>query len=95
MAEIYVGARASVECNFRVAGVLADPLAVSAIVRSPSGNVTTYSFPADLSKDATGVYRCEFTVTEAGSWGVRFEGSGGPVEAVGEELVSVLSSNVI
>lgn len=92
--EVVVGARVAVECNFRLAGVLTDPQAVVCIVRSPSANTTSYSYPVDMSRDAAGVYRCEFVADEAGPWWARFEGSG-IVEAVNETSVTVRPSSVI
>lgn len=91
---IIVGARVSVEADFRLAGVLTDPIAVTAIVRSPGGDASDYTFPTTITRDAAGVYRVEFTADEAGPWAVRFEGSG-LVEAVNETLVSVQPSSVI
>lgn len=90
-----LGSRASVEANFRVAGSLVDPTVVQVTTRAPSGDVATYLYPqAELVRDATGVFRCEFTVSQPGDWWVRFEGSG-VVEAVWETVIHVLPSNVI
>jgi hypothetical protein len=89
-----VGSRLSSECNFRIAGVLTDPAAVICTVKSPAGNVTTYTYPAAIFRDTAGVYRAEFVADEAGTWWVRFEGSG-VVEAVNETAVSVRASSVI
>lgn len=93
--EMLIGSRASVECDFRVAGALADPDVVTAITRAPSGDSASYTYPqAELVRDAKGVYRCEFTVDQPGDWWIRFSGSGG-VEAVRETCVHVTPSNVL
>lgn len=95
MVDVMLGARVAVECSFRVAGVLADPTVITCIVKAPSGDVSTYVYPApELSRDAVGVYRAEFSTTQTGAYWVRFEGTG-DVEAVQETPVQVLQSNVI
>jgi hypothetical protein len=93
---VVVGQRVSVESDFRLGGVLTDPTVVTAYVRAPNAVLTTYTYPAtSLTRDTAGVYRVEFTATNAGSWGVRFEGSGGGVEAVGETFINVHASQVV
>jgi hypothetical protein len=92
--EPVTGSMLSVACDFRLAGVLTDPAAVTCTVRAPSGAVTTYSYPATLFRDAVGVYRTEFVADEPGTWWTRYEGSG-VVEAVNESAVSVRPSAVI
>lgn len=93
--KMLIGSRASVECDFRVAGGLTDPDVVVATTRAPSGDAASYTYPqAELVRDAPGVYRCEFTLDQAGDWWVRFTGSGG-VEAVNETCIHVEPSNVL
>jgi hypothetical protein len=55
-----------------------DPTMVSCFIHSPSGKTTVYTYgaDADLTKSATGTYHLDFTLTEPGSYGWRFVGSG-------------------
>lgn len=92
--EPIVGARVAAEANFRLAGVLTDPVAVSAVVRSPAGDVETYGYPTTITRDTEGVYRVEFTASMPGPWAVRFEGSG-VLEAVNETTIQVRPSAVL
>ena len=94
--EFVIGSRVAIECDFRVGGVLSDPDVVVCRVLSPNAVLSTFTYPdsPELTKDAVGVYRCEFIVGVVGPWGVRFEGRG-TVEAVAESMISALPSRVI
>jgi hypothetical protein len=94
--DVVAGQRVSVEADFRLGGVLTDPTVVTVYLRSPNAALTTLVYPTTgLTRDMQGVYRVEFTASAAGSWGVRFEGSGGGVEAAKETFVNVNPSLVV
>lgn len=63
---------------FTVSGVATDPTTVTAKIKDPSGNTTTYVYGAgvDVVKDSTGNYHIDVTTDEAGEWFFRFEGTG-------------------
>lgn len=92
--EPITGSRVAVEANFRLAGVATDPVAVTAVVRSPGGDTESFGYPTTITRDVTGVYRLEFTATQPGPWAVRFEGSG-VLEAVNETTIQVRPSAVL
>ena len=93
---IIVGARVATEVDFRVGGALADPTTVRCIINSPLVTLPiTYEFPvADMTRLGIGQYRFEFTVDSAGSWAIRWEGSGA-VEGVDEAVMVVDPSAVL
>ena len=94
--EFVIGKRIATEGNFRVGGNLRDPVTVRVYVRPPGGPTVTYEYgpgAPDLVREAEGVYRFEFELDEVGTWAIRWEGTG-DVEAVDEELVTVLASAV-
>ena len=95
--EPVAGTRVTSECDFRVAGALIDPATVRCRVKSSAGVVTVYTYGAspELTRAGTGSYACGFTAAAAGPWAVRWEGTGGGVEAVEEALFSVRASSVI
>jgi hypothetical protein len=64
-------------------GVAVDPTTVTAKVQTPSGTITTYTYPATVVKDSTGHYHVDVSVTTAGLWYYRFE-STGMYQAAGE-----------
>lgn len=93
--EPVVGSRLAAESTFRIEGVSTDPTIVVVYTRSPNGVLTTATFPTlDLTQIDTGIYRYEFNADVAGSWGIRFEGSGA-VEAAAEQIITVAPSRVI
>jgi hypothetical protein len=90
-----VGSRIAAESTFRISGVPTDPTIVVVYVRSPNGVLTTATYPTtDLTQESVGTYRYEFTANVAGSWAVRFEGTGA-VEAAGEQFIVVSPSRVL
>lgn len=66
-----------------IAGVAADPTAVVLIIREPDGTEVTknYPTPADLTKDSTGNYHYDYTITKAGRHVERWVGTGSVVVA--------------
>lgn len=61
-----------------VAGVPADPSAVSLVYEDPSGAVTTHVFgtDAEVVKSSTGVYYEDVPIDEAGDWHYRWLATG-------------------
>lgn len=74
--------------NFRTQGALADPTTVTLKVKDPSGVVSTFTHPADLTKDAVGRYHKDITPTAPGQWYYRYFATGA-VEATIEETFRV------
>lgn len=74
---------------FTVAGVATDPTAVSLTVRDPASVSTTYTYAAaQITKDSTGNYHKDVTVTTVGGWTFSFAGTGAVV-AQGEGTFNV------
>lgn len=95
MVDPVVGSRIAAETTFRIAGVPTDPTIIVAYVRSPNGVLMTATYPTvDFTREDVGMFRYEFNADVAGSWAVRFEGSGA-VEAAGEQFVTVSPSRVL
>lgn len=91
---VYEGQRVTIECEFRVGGVLVDPLVVQCVIAPPSGGQTALSYPNDnLVRTDVGSYEAHWTLDAGGTWWFRFTGNGG-VDAVGEIYVQVERSNV-
>jgi len=65
------------------AGTATDPTTVTFIIRDPSGNETTYTYPpaGTIVKDGVGDYHADVTLDEAGLWYYRWEGTGALVAA--------------
>jgi len=76
MAIYDVGDEVRLTCTFSVSGVNTDPSAVTLLVSDPSANVTTYTYAADITKSATGIYYYDVGVDEAGGWEYRWAGTG-------------------
>lgn len=58
---------------------LADPTTVSLAVTTPAGVTTTYTYAAGtVTKDSTGVYYREVTLTARGAWEARWDTTGNP-----------------
>lgn len=76
-------------------GAAGDPGALRLKIKSPAGVVTTYSYAAaQITRDGTGAYHADVTLTAAGTWAYRWETdppNGGAVEGV----VDVLRSTVL
>lgn len=70
------GDTARLSTTFSVGGTATDPDAVSLIVTAPSGATTTYTYPADITKTATGAYRKDVGSLVAGLYAWRWVGTG-------------------
>lgn len=57
-------------------GTRVNPDTVTAKVKSPSGTITTYTYPTDVDIDLEGVYSVNVSATIAGRWYYRFESTG-------------------
>lgn len=69
---------ARVSNTFQVASVVTDPTAVSLTIVDPDGTSTTYTYPADIAKDSTGVYHkdVDCSATNRGIWQAVWVGTG-------------------
>lgn len=58
-------------------GALTDPSSVTAVLRTPSGTLTTYTYGVDavLSKVSTGLYQLVITLAEVGTYKWKWTGS--------------------
>lgn len=67
-----------------------DPTAVYLQIKTPSGTTTTYQYGVDsiITHNATGDYRAQISMTEAGEWYYRFYSTGAG-QASGERSISV------
>ncbi len=76
-----------------IAGVATDPTGVTFKLRKPDGTTTTYVYPTDaqLVKDSTGNYHVDVTVTLAGFYEWRFEGTGTVTASVDGEFLGATS----
>jgi hypothetical protein len=70
------GDTARVSTTFTVGGTATDPDTVSLIVTAPSGTATTYTYPADITKTATGAYRRDIGSLVSGLYAWRWVGTG-------------------
>jgi hypothetical protein len=84
--------------NVRLKGTLADasavnvdPSTVTVKVKQPDDTITTHTYAATVSKQATGIYYVDFTPTLEGIHYVRFS-STGTGQAAGEISFRVESS---
>lgn len=59
-----------------IAGVEADPTAITLKVKAPSGTVTTYTYPGTVVRQSTGVYYYDFPVTASGTHFYNWAGTG-------------------
>lgn len=65
------------------AGVVADPTAVTILVKRRDGATTTFTYAgSSVTKSSTGVYYADYTVTEEGNYDYRMVGTGAVVAAV-------------
>lgn len=79
-----IGDRVRVSVRFRdLRGALADPTAVTAKTKTPSGTTTSYVYGTadELVRDDTGRYHLDIDVSASGYWAYRFEGTGDVVAA--------------
>lgn len=92
-----IGDTASVRATFTdLAGAVADPTAVTFRAKSPAGVTASYVYPAapEVVKESTGIYRFDLPCLLAGTYWVRWEGTGA-VTASGELAVNVKVSRVL
>ncbi len=83
------------EIEYRVEGVLTDPVVVRCLVRKPNGVFVELAYPsADLIRRSVGVYEASIVADQAGTWAFRATGVGG-VDAVGEIATTVEKSLVL
>ena len=67
---------ATLSNTFSVAGVATDPTAVSLAVTDPTGTTTPYTYPATITKTATGAYTKDVACSIAGTWTAVWTGTG-------------------
>jgi hypothetical protein len=65
-----------VYAEFTTDGEPADPSAVTLKIITPAGVVTTYTYPADITKESTGVYYKEIPSDQSGDWHYKWTGTG-------------------
>jgi len=85
------GAYLEVDVDFKVDGVLTDPTTVTFKVVGPAGQprlTFVYGTDPEVSRLSLGKYRLARTYDLAGTWGVRWEGTGA-CRAVGETTISI------
>jgi uncharacterized protein YfaS (alpha-2-macroglobulin family) len=73
-------------------GADADPTTITFKLRSPTRVFYTHTYPDDITKDNTGQYHLDFTLTGPGEWCYRFEGTGA-VETAAEGTLKASASN--
>lgn len=86
--EYDVGDTVRSTATFKVNGVLTDPTGVTLRVKSPSGTITSRTYPTDISKTSTGTYQADIDLTANGDWWYRWEATG-TVKAARERRLSV------
>lgn len=68
-------------------GAVADPTTVTFKYATPSGAVTTIVYPAaGTTRDSLGVFHADVTISAAGSWWFRWNGTGAVVAATEEPV---------
>lgn len=84
------GSKIRLSCRFEVARVLTDPSTISLKVKDPAGAISTYTYPATVSKESTGVFFKDIvpSSTQIGRWHYKFIGTGA-CEATSEETFRV------
>jgi len=78
-------------------GTATDPTTVTLRVKSPAGTtaVYTYSSPVtSIDRTAAGAYYYDLTITEAGTWTYRWEGTG-TVATAEESRLFVRKSRIV
>lgn len=95
MATKYIeGTTVKVKAEFRnVDNVLIDPSTVNLKYKTPDGTVTTKTSP-DVLNTGVGLYEIYVTLTDAGKWAFRWEGSGNN-GSVNEAVIMVQNSQVV
>ncbi len=67
---------------FSVDGADTDPTTVQLKVRDPAGAVTTYDYPATVTKDSTGHFHHDVVPVTIGRWYYRWIGTGAVIASV-------------
>lgn len=70
------GTQVRLSVLFEREGRAADPTAVSCKVRSPSGAVVTYDYPASVARDGVGRYRLDLIPPSPGTWHYKWVATG-------------------
>lgn len=70
------GTEIRLSVRFERDGAETDPTSVSLKVRAPDGTVTTYSYPAQVQRSATGRYYLDVTPSAAGTWHYKWTATG-------------------
>lgn len=86
--EYDVGDSVRTTALFKVNGTLTDPSGITLRVKSPSGSITTLTYPTGISKNSTGSYSADIELTASGDWWYRWE-STGTVRSARERRLSV------
>jgi hypothetical protein len=47
-------------------GTLADPSSVTLRVKQPDATIAVHNYPGDVTKDSTGAYHYDLSITESG-----------------------------
>lgn len=78
-----VGDSVRVSATFTVSAVNTDPSTITLKVKDPEGSITTYTYAGGtVTKQATGIFYKDVTVSNDGIWYYRFEGTGTVIAAV-------------
>lgn len=81
-----------VSALFKKLGTPTDPSTITLQVKKPDGTKTTYTYPADITKTATGAFEKEVPSTNIpGNWYYKWKGTGAVV-AASETYFTVLPS---
>ena len=94
MNEYYIGTKVRFSGAFTVVSVATDPTTLVAKTKNPSGTIVTYTYGvnAELVKDSVGNYHLDVSLNVAGTWAVRFAGTG-TCEVASEDQVLCLQGN--
>ena len=77
--------------TFTVSGVATDPTTITLTVISPDKVSTAYTYAAaQITKDSTGVYHKDITLTQRGIWYCKFDGTGA-CQASAEGTITVIA----
>lgn len=90
-----VGGSTDVSVAFKVSSALTDPSTVTLWIKSPNGTETALVYGTDdeVERVSAGVYTSHVSLTAAGRWVFRYEGTGA-CEAADETLITVRASAV-
>lgn len=83
-----IGNIARLSCLFTdINGNPADPTTASVMIQPPKGSGSTIT--ATPTKDSTGAYHYDLTLTAAGDWYYRFIGTGAVTARTGDQHIQV------